>query len=129
MCLEDLGLLYASELLRKPCLQPYLLRFQNLSPIYLPVFPIDSPKDKTRKSQLRNVDVGVVSGQEAETQEEVLEPMDERKLSISSSEVVAESECLSGSVEVNEAKTSKERADALEWFVGEMCRARKTREV
>lgn len=65
----------------------------------------------TVESQLRNVDVGVVSGQEAETQEEVLEPMDERKLSISSSEVVAESECLSGSVEVNEAKTVKLRAE------------------
>lgn len=62
----------------------------------------------TVESQLRNVDV---SGQEAETQEEVLEPMDERKLSISSSEVVAESECLSGSVEVNEAKTVKLRAE------------------
>ncbi|KAH0927416.1 hypothetical protein HID58_019672 [Brassica napus] len=171
MCLEDLGLLYASELLRKPCLQPYLLRFQNLSPIYLPTvqrirqevhcqasllrreiqfwktfirfgrmlrlnlaahrkrhhsqMKLETKKDcntlsckldhetlnYTVESQLRNVDVGVVSGQEAETQEEVLEPMDERKLSISSSEVVAESECLSGSVEVNEAKTVKLRAD------------------
>ncbi|ESQ48809.1 hypothetical protein EUTSA_v10020364mg [Eutrema salsugineum] len=243
----------ACELLRNPCLQPYLLQCQNLSPIYLPVFPINSPKDKTRRnslpgkivkerdskeksevsrslenlypfwtkaetgsssssqpasstngaedkletkridpscdtlkisestsqksdpeiaifttekqteendlpkemenlfteeSQLRDVDVGVVSAQEviccrpstmeeAETQEEAFaEPRDQRKLSISSSEVAAASDCLSGSVEVSETKTvkltasemssvlskltklgppqSKERADALE---------------
>ncbi|KAG2272187.1 hypothetical protein Bca52824_066742 [Brassica carinata] len=103
------------------CPEPYLLQCQNLSPIYLPVFPIGSPKDKTRRnstlhtveSQLRNVDVGVVSGQEAETQEEVLEPI-VRYLSESlqplNSEVVAESECLSGSIEVTEAKTVKLRA-------------------
>ncbi|CAH8356768.1 unnamed protein product [Eruca vesicaria subsp. sativa] len=226
----------ACELLRNPCLQPYLLKCQNLSPIYLPVFPINSPKDKARRSslpgkfvkereereksevsrslenlypfwtkaetgsssssqpasstnetddkpetkridpscdtlkvtesasekttnqkeenddvpkewenmlseesQLLDVDVEIVSGeeglcftQEAEAQEAILEP----KVSITSSEVVAESECLSGSVEVDEAKTvkltasemssvlskltklglpqSKERADALE---------------
>ncbi|EOA30214.1 hypothetical protein CARUB_v10013336mg [Capsella rubella] len=44
----------ACELLRNPCLQPYLLQCQNLSPIYLPVFPINSvsPKDKTRRNSL-----------------------------------------------------------------------------
>ncbi|VVA97337.1 unnamed protein product [Arabis nemorensis] len=40
----------ACELLRNPCLQPYLLQCQNLSPTYLPVFP--SPKDKTRRNSL-----------------------------------------------------------------------------
>ncbi|KAG7581647.1 Protein kinase-like domain superfamily [Arabidopsis suecica] len=45
----------ACELLRNPCLQPYLLQCQNLSPIYLPVFPIklvNSPKDKARRNSL-----------------------------------------------------------------------------
>ncbi|XP_010486914.1 PREDICTED: serine/threonine-protein kinase Nek7-like [Camelina sativa] len=44
----------ACELLRNPCLQPYLLQCQNLSPIYLPVFPIKSvsPKDKARRNSL-----------------------------------------------------------------------------
>ncbi|CDY50565.1 hypothetical protein BRARA_A03359 [Brassica rapa] len=42
----------ACELLRNPCLQPYLLKCQNLSPMYLPVFPINSPKDKARRSSL-----------------------------------------------------------------------------
>ncbi|CAA7016207.1 unnamed protein product [Microthlaspi erraticum] len=42
----------ACELLRNPCLQPYLLQCQNLSPIYLPVFPLNSPKDKTRRNSL-----------------------------------------------------------------------------
>lgn len=42
----------ACELLRNPCLQPYLLKCQNLSPIYLPVFPINSPKDKARRCSL-----------------------------------------------------------------------------
>lgn len=240
-------------MLRNPCLQPYLLRCQNLSPTYLPVFPIKSPKDKTRRnslpgkftkerdsreksevsrsleniypfwrnaetgsssssqpasstngaedkletkridpscdtlkvsestsdksdhesaiyttekqteennlpketenmfteeSQLRDVDVGLVSAQEviccppktaieeAGTQEEFPEPKDQRKLSIYSTEVAAANDCLSGSLEVDEAKTvkltasemssvlskltklgppqSKERADALE---------------
>lgn len=45
-------ILQACELLRNPCLQPYLLKCQNLSPIYLPVFPISSPKDKARRSSL-----------------------------------------------------------------------------
>ncbi|CAN6887343.1 unnamed protein product [Brassica oleracea] len=118
--------LHHTSLRLKLRLQPYLLQCQNLSPIYLPVFPIGSPKDKTRRSLLpgkfakerdsildnlypfwTNAMTGpssspqaasstngteeeletkkeVVSGQEAETQEEVLEPMDERKLSISS---------------------------------------------
>ncbi|KAL1204758.1 Serine/threonine-protein kinase Nek7 [Cardamine amara subsp. amara] len=40
----------ACELLRNPCLQPYLLQCENLSPIYLPVFP--SPKDKARRNSL-----------------------------------------------------------------------------
>ncbi|CAH2053930.1 unnamed protein product [Thlaspi arvense] len=243
----------ACELLRNQCLQPYLLQCQDLSPIYLPVFPISSPKDKSRRSSLpgkfvkerdsreksevsrslenlyplwtkaetgsssssqpasstngaedkletkridpscdalkisestsqnsdpetaiytaekqteenglaketvsmlseeppliRDVDVGVVSAQEviscppslaeeAETQEAIPEPRDERKQSISSNEVAAASDCLPGSVEVDETKTekltasemssvlskltklgppqSKERADALE---------------
>lgn len=42
-------------MLRNPCLQPYLLQCQNLSPIYLPVFPIksvNSPKDKARRNSL-----------------------------------------------------------------------------
>ncbi|KAG7576931.1 Protein kinase domain [Arabidopsis thaliana x Arabidopsis arenosa] len=45
----------ACELLRNPCLQPYLLQCQNLSPIYLPVFPIksvNSPKDRARRNSL-----------------------------------------------------------------------------
>ncbi|AAG51063.1 protein kinase, putative; 15231-11854 [Arabidopsis thaliana] len=45
----------ACELLRNPSLQPYLLQCQNLSPIYLPVFPIkpvNSPKDKARRNSL-----------------------------------------------------------------------------
>ncbi|CAN7001867.1 unnamed protein product [Brassica rapa subsp. trilocularis] len=115
--------LLASELLRNPCLQ---FNAKTCLLIYLPVFPIDSPKDKTRRSSLPGNSSSQAAsstngteekletkkdGQEAETQEEVLEPMDERKLSISSSEVVAESECLSGSVEVNEAKTVKLRAE------------------
>ncbi|CAN7050423.1 unnamed protein product [Brassica oleracea var. botrytis] len=117
------------ELLRNPCLQPYLLQCQNLSPIYLLVFPIGSPKDKTRRSLLPgNSSPQAASstngseekletkkdGQEAETQEEVLEPI-VRYLSESlqplNFEVVAESECLSGSVEVTEAKTVKLRAE------------------
>ncbi|CAN6926356.1 unnamed protein product [Brassica oleracea] len=236
----------ACELLRNPCLQPYLLKCQNLSPMYLPVFPINSPKDKARRSslpgkfvkereereksevsrslenlypfwtkaetgsssssqpasstnetddkpetkridpscdtlkvsepiinktkpemaicttekqkeendvpkewenmissgeaQLLDVDVEIVSAQEGlcftQEAEAIPEPKDQRKLSISSSEVVAESERLPGSVGVEEAKTvkltasemssvlskltnlgppqSKERADALE---------------
>ncbi|KAH0881025.1 hypothetical protein HID58_068419, partial [Brassica napus] len=117
-----------------PCLQPYLLQCQNLSPIYLLVFPIGSPKDKTRRSLLPgNSSPQAASstngseekletkkdGQEAETQEEVLEPI-VRYLSESlqplNSEVVAESECLSGSVEVTEAKTVKLRADLRNLF-------------
>ncbi|KAF3603664.1 hypothetical protein F2Q69_00038668 [Brassica cretica] len=236
----------ACELLRNPCLQPYLLKCQNLSPMYLPVFPINSSKDKARRSslpgkfvkereereksevsrslenlypfwtkaetgsssssqpasstnetddkpetkridpscdtlkvsepisnktkpemaicttekqkeendvpkewenmissgeaQLLDVDVEIVSAQEGlcftQEAEAIPEPKDQRKLTISSSEVVAESERLPGSVGVEEAKTvkltasemssvlskltnlgppqSKERADALE---------------
>ncbi|KAG2246064.1 hypothetical protein Bca52824_085692 [Brassica carinata] len=236
----------ACELLRNPCLQPYLLNCQNLSPMYLPVFPINSSKDKARRSslpgkfvkereereksevsrslenlypfwtkaetgsssssqpasstnetddkpetkridpscdtlkvsepisnktkpemaicttekqkeendvpkewenmissgeaQLLDVDVEIVSAQEGlcftQEAEAIPEPKDQRKLTISSSEVVAESERLPGSVGVEEAKMvkltasemssvlskltnlgppqSKERADALE---------------
>lgn len=41
--------LLASELLRNPCLQ---FNAKTCLLIYLPVFPIDSPKDKTRRSSL-----------------------------------------------------------------------------
>ncbi|CAN8259641.1 unnamed protein product [Cochlearia groenlandica] len=40
----------ACELLRNPCLQPYLLQFQNMSSIYLPVYPTNSPQERARRN-------------------------------------------------------------------------------
>lgn len=40
----------ASDLLRHPHLQPYLLRCQNPSSVYLPIKPTNIMKEKTRKS-------------------------------------------------------------------------------
>ncbi|XP_012485569.1 serine/threonine-protein kinase Nek6 isoform X1 [Gossypium raimondii] len=64
----------AAELLRHPHLQPHLLRCRNLSSVYLPIKPTNSPKEKTPKKSLsrkhgigkdREVkDVGVSNGQE-----------------------------------------------------------------
>ncbi|XP_010547365.1 PREDICTED: serine/threonine-protein kinase Nek7 [Tarenaya hassleriana] len=45
----------AAKLLRNPCLQAYVLRCENPSPVYLPVFlikPTNSPKDKARRKSL-----------------------------------------------------------------------------
>ncbi|XP_071721026.1 serine/threonine-protein kinase Nek6-like [Rutidosis leptorrhynchoides] len=41
----------AAELLRHPHLQPYLLKCQNPSSVFLPVKPPNSPNDKTPKKQ------------------------------------------------------------------------------
>ncbi|MED6158028.1 hypothetical protein PIB30_028846 [Stylosanthes scabra] len=41
----------AAELLRHPLLQPYVLRCQNASSNFLPVYPIVNSKDKTKRSK------------------------------------------------------------------------------
>ncbi|QHO06966.1 hypothetical protein HN51_065726 [Arachis hypogaea] len=43
--------LEAAELLRHPLLQPYVLRCQNASSNFLPVYPIVNSKDKTKRSK------------------------------------------------------------------------------
>ncbi|KDP37354.1 hypothetical protein JCGZ_06808 [Jatropha curcas] len=42
----------AAELLRHPHLQPYLLKCRNASSVFLPVFPINNSKDKTKRKSL-----------------------------------------------------------------------------
>uniref|UniRef100_A0A6N2K9B8 Protein kinase domain-containing protein n=1 Tax=Salix viminalis TaxID=40686 RepID=A0A6N2K9B8_SALVM len=42
----------AAELLRHPHLQPYLLRCRNASSVFLPIFPINNSKEKTRRKSL-----------------------------------------------------------------------------
>ncbi|GLT39721.1 hypothetical protein SLA2020_138970 [Shorea laevis] len=48
----------AAELLRHPHLQPFLLRCQNASSVYLPVYPTNSPKKKTPKKSPRKPSSG-----------------------------------------------------------------------
>ncbi|KAG6769239.1 hypothetical protein POTOM_024857 [Populus tomentosa] len=42
----------AAELLRHPHLQPHLLRCRNASSVFLPIFPINNSKEKTRRKSL-----------------------------------------------------------------------------
>ncbi|KAB5551829.1 hypothetical protein DKX38_009140 [Salix brachista] len=42
----------AAELLRHPHLQPHLLRCHNASSVFLPIFPINNSKEKTRRKSL-----------------------------------------------------------------------------
>ncbi|KAH7854014.1 hypothetical protein Vadar_009107 [Vaccinium darrowii] len=52
----------AAELLRNPHLQPYLLRYSNPSPVFLPVKPTNSPKEKPKKSSSRRYSNGSDNG-------------------------------------------------------------------
>ncbi|XP_021893991.1 serine/threonine-protein kinase Nek6 [Carica papaya] len=44
----------ASELLRHPHLQPFLLRCRNFSSVYLPIKPTNSPREKTGRKSFSN---------------------------------------------------------------------------
>ncbi|XP_024027244.1 serine/threonine-protein kinase Nek6 [Morus notabilis] len=48
----------AAELLRHPHLQPYLLQCCNASSVFLPVYPLNNSKDKTRKTPPRKASNG-----------------------------------------------------------------------
>lgn len=48
----------AADLLRHPHLQPHLLRCQNASSVFLPVFPLSSPKNSPKKSSPRKPSSG-----------------------------------------------------------------------
>ncbi|XP_048225548.1 serine/threonine-protein kinase Nek6 [Ricinus communis] len=56
----------ASELLRHPHLQSYLLRCRNASSVYLPIKPITNSKDKTKRKSLLGKPSGIKDNRDRE---------------------------------------------------------------
>lgn len=56
----------AAELLRHPHLQPYLLRCRNASSVFLPIYPINDSKEKTRRKSLSGKSSGGKDSRERE---------------------------------------------------------------